>query len=57
MLLGVRIKELRKERGFTQAELAQKVSVSKSSISYYVVIMKVGKRPLLFILCVCLLML
>lgn len=35
MLLGVRIKELRKERGFTQAELAQKVSVSKSSISYY----------------------
>ena len=35
MLLGNRIKNLREENGLTQEELAKKLSVSKSAISYY----------------------
>lgn len=35
MLLGNRLKSLREENGLTQEELAKKLSVSKSAISYY----------------------
>ncbi len=35
MLLGVRLKELRKRKGLTQDELARKVHLTKSAISYY----------------------
>ena len=35
MLLGVRIKTLREENNLTQEELASKINVTKSTISYY----------------------
>lgn len=35
MLLAVRIKALREERGLTQEELAKMINVTKSTISYY----------------------
>ena len=35
MLLGNRIKNLREARGLTQKELANKINVTKSTISYY----------------------
>lgn len=35
MLLGVRIKALREEKGLTQNELAKMLNVTKSTISYY----------------------
>lgn len=35
MLLGVRIKALRRENGLTQEALAKMINVTKSTISYY----------------------
>lgn len=35
MLLGVRLKALREEKGLTQSELASMLNVTKSTISYY----------------------
>lgn len=35
MLLGVRLKALREERGLTQSKLASMINVTKSTISYY----------------------
>ncbi len=32
---GQKLKELRRERGYTQADLAAKLSVTKSVVSYY----------------------
>lgn len=40
MKLGNKIRKLRTERGWTQSELAEKLSVSESAISYY----ETGKR-------------
>ena len=35
MLLGVRLKALRLEKGMTQDDIAKKLNVTKSTISYY----------------------
>lgn len=35
MLLNIRLKELRKENGITQSELAKSLNVSRSSIAMY----------------------
>lgn len=35
MLLNTRLKELRKENGITQSELAKSLNVSRSSIAMY----------------------
>lgn len=40
MNFGVRLRELRKERGLTQAELAKLLSIGESTISFY----ESGKR-------------